>query len=262
VLWRALVLVLLSNFFSNFGEPHLRFEVINVLSQIAFGYVICFLILQLTFPAQVVAGALLLLVQWGLFVAFPGPDGAFSQAGNIGQVIDRAVLGYNYSGSYVTINFLGNAVTILFGCWIGQMMAAGRSPAFTLATLGAAVSGSFLVGVALTPVDPVIKRLWTASFMFLSSGWVILGLLVCYWLIEVRGWRRWTFPFVVAGMNSIFLYGFWQLLAGWLDTGLASFTKRFAVLGPAGDIPHHVVVLAVMWGLCYWLYARRIFFKI
>ena len=46
VCWRAMVLVLLSNLFSNFGEARLRFELINVLSQIAFGYVICFLVLQ------------------------------------------------------------------------------------------------------------------------------------------------------------------------------------------------------------------------
>jgi hypothetical protein len=65
----------------------------------------------------------------------------------------------------------------------------------------------------------------------------------------------------VLGMNSIFVYGFWQLLGGWLDRGLVTFTKRFAFLGAAGEIPHRLVVLGVMWGLCYWLYRRRIFLK-
>ena len=43
-------------------------------------------------------------------------------------------------------------------------------------------------------------------------------------------------------MNSIFVYGFWQLLGGWLDRGLVTFTRRFAFLGAAGEIPHRLVV--------------------
>jgi predicted acyltransferase len=262
VCWRALVLVVLSNLFSTFGsdEP-LRLQLINVLSQIAFGYVLCFLILQLPFKGQVVAAVALLAGQWLLFVAFPGPDGPFSQVGNIGQVIDRAVLGYTYSGFYVTINFIGNAVTILFGCWAGLLLRSGRSQRSILFILAASVVLAALAGLVLEPFNPNIKRLWTASFAFSSASWVIAMLLLLYWVVEVRGWRRWTSPFIVVGMNSIFIYSFWQLLGGWLDTGLAAYTRRFSALGPAGEIPHRLVVFAAMWGLCYWLYRRRIFFK-
>ena len=101
VCWRAVVLVLLSNVFSTFGsDPPLRLQLINVLSQMAFGYVLCFLILQVRFTWQVAIAVLLLAGQWALFVVFPGPQGPFSQVGNVGQVIDRAVLGYTYSGYY------------------------------------------------------------------------------------------------------------------------------------------------------------------
>lgn len=262
VCWRAFVLVLLSNLFSNFGSDQLQFQLINVLSQIAFGYVICFLILQVSLRWQVTMAALLLVGHWSLFEMFPGPQGPFSQTGNIGQVIDRAVLGYNYSGYYVTINFLGNALVILFGCWAGLLLRSVRSHTSTLAVLGAAVAGACLIGLALEPFNPVIKRLWTASFTFFSAAWVILMMMGFYWLIEVRGWRRWTFPFVVLGMNAIFIYSFWQLLGGWLDNGLVVFTRRFGFMGAVGGIPHRLLVLAVMWWLCYWLYQRRIFFKI
>ena len=262
VAWRAAALVLLSNLLSNFGEAHLQFQLINVLAQIAFGYVICFLVLELPVGWQAVVAAVLLGGQWLLFTAFPGPQGPFSQTGNIGQVIDRAVLGYTYSGSYVTINFIGNAVVILFGCWTGLLLGAGRSHRASLTTLAAGAAGAAVAGLALAPFDPVIKRLWTASFTFLGAAAVIAMMMACYWLVEVRGWRRWTFPFVVFGANSIFIYSFWQVLAGWLDTGLAAFTGRFAGLGPAGEIPHRLVVLAAMWSLCYWLYRRRIFLKI
>ena len=262
VCWRALILIALSNLFSNFGEDHLQFQLINVLSQIAFGYVICFLILQVPLRWQIAIGAALLALQWALFVLFPWAQGPFSQANNIGQMIDRAVLGYTYSGDYVTINFLGNAVTILFGCWTGLLLCARRPHAFTLRVLAAVAVGACLTGLALAPFNPAIKRLWTASFMFLSTGFVMALMTALLLLIDVRGWKRWTFPFVVLGTNSIFVYSFWQLLGGWLDRGLVTFTNRFAFLGPAGEIPHRLVVLAVMWGLCYWLYRRRIFLKV
>jgi heparan-alpha-glucosaminide N-acetyltransferase len=263
VLWRAFVLILLSNILSNFnsrGVPRLQF--INVLCQIAFGYVICFLIMQLRFRWQTVCTAGLLAGYWLLFVLFPGPDGAFSRTGNIGQVIDQAVLGYNYSGYYTTINLIGNAVTIVFGMWAGTLMRRSKGHAHRMKVLVLCAIAAFILGLALQPVNPMVKRLWTASFTFFSAGWVVVMLLAFYWLIEVKGYRRWIFPFTVLGMNSIFIYSFSQVLHGWLNHGIGVFTRNFEFLGPAGAIPQNLLTLAVMWYMCYWLYRRNIFFKI
>lgn len=263
VAWRALMLVVLSNVLSNFnGSGPLRFQLINVLSQIAFAYVLCSLIMQLPFRAQVVAGAGLLALHWALFAIFPGPDGPFSQTGNIGAVIDQAVLGYNYSGYYTTINFLGNAVTVLFGVWTGMLLMKDRSHADKLKLLGACAVAAFALGLALQPFNPMVKRLWTASFTFFSAGWVLLMLMAFYWLVEVKGYKRWTFFAVVIGANSIFIYSFSQLLRGWLNRGLGKFTGNFDFLGDLGAIPQNLLVMAVMWALCYWLYKRSIFIKI
>jgi predicted acyltransferase len=84
-----------------------------------------------------------------------------------------------------------------------------------------------------------------------------------YWVIEVKQLKRWTFPFLVLGMNSIFVYSLGQIgISGWLNRGLSGFTGNFAFLGPAGSIPQHLLVLGGLWYICYWLYQRRIFFKI
>ncbi|HWB97199.1 MAG TPA: DUF5009 domain-containing protein [Bryobacteraceae bacterium] len=264
VAWRALILIVLSNILSNFnaGQRGPQLQLINVLCQIAFGYVICFLITRLRFSWQVVSAAALVGGYWALFVLFPGSDGPFSQTGNIGAVIDRRVLGYNYSGYYTTINFLGNAVTILFGCWAGMLLRTGRSHAQKLKILLAAAAAGFVLGLALEPFNPMVKRLWTASFTLFSAGWVILLLAAFYWIIEVKQWKGWTFPFLVVGMNSIFIYSFSQVLRGWLDRGIGVFTGRFAFLGNLGAIPQNLVVFAAMWYMCYWLYRRKIFFKI
>jgi len=262
VLWRSFFLIVLSNFLSNFGAPHAQLQLINVLCQIAFGYFICFLIMRLQFRYQVVCGAAMIAGYWLLFVLFPGPGGAFSQTGNIGAVIDQKVLGYNYQGYYTTINFVGNAVTILFGCWAGMLLQSSRPHSYKLKVLIAAAIAGFALGLALAPFNPMVKRLWTASFTFFSAGWVILMLAGCYWLIEVQQIKRWAFPAVVVGMNSIFIYCCEQILRGWLNRGLRTFTGNFWFLGDLGAIPQNIVVLGVMWSLCYWLYRRKIFIRI
>ncbi len=264
VAWRAFALIALSNILSNFnsGATQPKLQLINVLSQIAFGYLLCFFILQLRFVWQVAVGVATLALHWGLFVAFPGPEGPFSKTGNIGAVIDLAVLGYNYSGGYTTLNFLGNAVTILFGCWCGLLLMQPLSTSQKLRILSAAAVAGWLAGLALEPINPMVKRLWTASFALYSAGWVIAILALLYWLIEIRQIRGWTFPFLILGMNSIFIYSFSQVLYGWLDRGLAVFSARFAFLGPLGAIPQALLAFSVMWYLCYWLYQRKIFFKL
>lgn len=265
VAWRALMLIVLSNIYSNWGAKPgtLRLQFINVLCQIAVGYVLCYFIIQLRFRLQAAAAGLLLAGYWALFAAFPGPQGPWSETGNIGAVIDAAVLGYNYSGYYTTINFIGNAVTILFGCWAGMLVRSERPHAARLKILAGCAAAAFALGLLLQPFIPMVKRLWTPSFTFFSTGWVLVMLIVFYWIIEVRQWKRWSFPFLVLGMNSLFVYSLGQIgIKGWLNRGLSGFTQNFAFLGGLGAIPQHLLVLAGLWYLCYWLYRRQIFIKI
>ncbi len=265
VAYRAFILVVLSNIFSNWdaGPGPLRLQFINVLCQIAFGYLLCFFILRLRFAGQVAAALAMLAGYWALFAAFPGPLGPWSQTGNIGAVVDLHILGYNYSGYYTTINFIGNAVTILFGCWTGLLLRTGKSHATKLRILVACAAAAIALGLAFEPLNPMIKRLWTASFTFYSAGWVILMLVAFYWVMEIRQKVRWAFPFLVLGTNSIFVYSLGQIGIGdWLNHGLASFTGNFKVFGELGAIPQQILVLAALWYVCYWLYCRKIFFKI
>ncbi len=264
VAWRAFVLIALSNIYSNWGRTGgLKLQFINVLCQIAFGYVLCFLVTRLQFKAQVAVAAGILLGYWALFVAFPGPDGPWSREGNIGALIDLKILGYNYSGFYTTINFIGNAITILFGCWAGALLLTKKSHAEKLRILLGCAVASFVLGLALEPFIPMVKRLWTVSFAFFSAGWVILMLVAFYWIIEVRGVKRWAFPFLVLGVNSLFVYSLAQIgIKGWLNRGLSSFTGNFSVFGDLGMILQHSLVLLGLWYVCYWLYRRKILIKI
>jgi len=83
-----------------------------------------------------------------------------------------------------------------------------------------------------------------------------------YWLVEVKGYRKWTFPLVVIGANSIFVYSVHMILQGWLNRAVGVFTLNFTWLGDFASVAQSCTVLLTMWYLCYWLYQRKIFFKL
>jgi len=262
VAMRSLKLILLSQFLIIISDHRIQFQLINVLSQIAFTYFLTFLIIQLAFRWQVAAAAALLAVHWGLFALFPGPDGPFSQTGNIGQVIDKALLGYNYHGYYVTINFISSTVTTLFGAWAGMLLRSGRPRAEKLKILAVAAVAAFASGLALAGVNPMVKRLWTESFTLCSTGWVLLMMLGFVVLIDVLGARKLAFPFLVVGMNSIFIYSAGFLVKGSIDNWISAFSGGFKFIGALAPVAQACSVMLVLWYLCFWLHKRRIFLKV
>jgi predicted acyltransferase len=116
--------------------------------------------------------------------------------------------GRNYQDYYVTINFVSSIGTTLFGVWTGIFLMKRRPHATNMKIISGAGFACFVLGFALRPFNPNIKHLWTESFTFLSTGWVLLMLLAFYWLLEVRKYQRLAFPLVVLGVNSIFIYSF------------------------------------------------------
>ncbi len=262
VAWRAVMLIVLSQVLIDISGGKLQFQLINVLSQIAFTYFFTFLILRLPIRIQVLIALVLLAGHWALFALFPGPEGAFSKTGNIGARIDQALLGYNYSGSYVTINFVTSTVTTLLGAWTALFLMRKKPHATNLKVILLSSAFCFSSGLVLSLFNPMVKRLWTTSFTLYSAGWVFLILAAFYWLVEVRGWRKPMFPLLILGMNSIFVYSVSMVLYGWLDRAVGVFSGRFASAGVLSPVLQATAVLAVMWYLCYWLYKRKIFLRI
>ncbi|MBI1940326.1 MAG: hypothetical protein HYS33_02325 [Acidobacteria bacterium] len=259
---RALKLILLSQFLIIVSSHRLHFQLINVLSQIAFTYFFTYLLLRLQFRWQALAAGLILVFHSALFFLFPGPDAAFSKTGNIGAVIDQALLGYNYPGYYVTINFISSTVTTLFGAWTGTLLMSEKPRAEKLKILAISMVAAFAAGLGLSLLVPNVKRLWTASFTLYSTGWVLFMMLLLVVLIEVWGFRKPFFPLVVVGMNSIFIYSLGFLLRGPVIRWLEPFTGGFKFAGDLQPVAESCGALVVMWFLCYWLYKRRIFLKV
>jgi predicted acyltransferase len=133
-----------------------------------------------------------------------------------------------------------------------------------LLAAGAALDPAILPGIASTrwTICPIIKRLWTPSYVLYSGGWVMLVGAALYWLIDVRGVRRWTFPFVVVGMNSIIMYLLAALGARWIRHALYAYGGQAIFETTYGPIFESLAVLAICWLICLILYEKSVFVRI
>ena len=260
---RSLRLILWSQVLMSISAGRLHFQLINVLAQIGLTYFLSYLIMRLEFSWQAAIAAGLLIGHWALFVAFPGTEGPFlSKTTNIGAVIDRRLFGHINPGYWANLNFVTSTATTLFGVWTGRLLQSGRPNGYKMRMMAIWGIVCLAVGFAIHPWNPIIKRICTTSFTIYSTGWVLLMLLAFFWIVEVKGYTRWTFPLVVIGANSIFIYSVEEVLHGWLDRAVGVFTFRFAFLGDFAPVAQACTVLLVMCYMCYILYRRNVFFKL
>ncbi len=262
VLGRTFRLVLLGQFLTCVHANRYWYEPYETLTQLGLSYLLAFLILQLPRRWQYAAAAASLIVNLSLYLAFPGAAGPFSPNDNIGVVIDQAVFRLNHAGSWATINFLGSGITVLFGAWTGMLVTGKRPAAAKLKIMAGGATACFVLCAALTPFIPIIHKAWTLTFTFVHTGILLVAVMLFYSLLDLKGYKRLAFPLVVVGVNSIFIYMLSQLLRGWLNRTVAVFTRGFAFIGPFAPAVQACAVALVMWCACYWLYRRKIFFKV
>jgi predicted acyltransferase len=263
VVFRACLLALFGAILYSLHAGHYHADPIETLTQIGISYFFVFLILQLQVRWQIVAAAALMAFNWGLFALFPGTTGPFDPTNNIGIRIDRVVFGIDHQYDWQSIEFIGSTVTVLFGAWTAMLVRSNRTLSQKLKILLGCALASLIAGLALAPVNPIIHKCYTASYTFLHTCCILLMIAFFVWLCDPEHRQQKAFPLVVVGMNSIFIYLVNESLKEpWLDPSVAVFTKRFGFLGMAGPVVQAWVVFFVMWYLCYWLYQRKIFFKV
>jgi heparan-alpha-glucosaminide N-acetyltransferase len=300
--WRALVLVLLAVFLSSpfrlpgasppYNGPSTNWIFPNVLAQIGLGYVFVFLLVGRGLKAQFVALAAI-LVGYTLFFGLwplPGTDYNYRAVGvpddfprltgwfahwnknaNAAHFFDvwflnlfprQAPFKFN-EGGYQTLNFVPSMATMILGLMAGEMLRGRRSAAGKLYVLLAAGAACLAVGWVMGLfVTPIVKRIWTPSWAVYSAGWTFLLLALFYAAIDVVGWKRWAFPFVVVGMNSIAMYLMAQLMTGWVKTTLQVHLGKGPFTGPLGPALLCAAALVVLWLFCLWLYRRKVFLRI
>ncbi|WP_205501776.1 acyltransferase family protein [Rufibacter psychrotolerans] len=271
VLKRSLKLLLLGVALHCVYAGKLVCELWNVLAQLSVTLLVAYVLLPYSARTQLLVSFLCIGLSEALyrFAHIPGFDQPFTPDKNFGSWMDLLLMGKLNSGHWIAMNFLPTAAHTIWGSLAGKVLASHKSAASKIKVFVLAGILGVLVGHALdfTGVDPIIKRICTASFVLASGGWVFLLLAFCYWSIDVRKAGHWVLFFTVVGMNPIFIYLFFETVGlQWLNGTVAIFTNGFTdwfgVPDQVQAVLASLATLAVEWYICYWLYQRRIFFRV
>jgi len=265
VLKRAAILFLLGSLRTSVssGTPTLV-ELSSALQPIAVAYLAASCLAGRSWKMQTAAGGGILVVYALLLALVPAPGvpaGSYRQDANVVIAVDRAVLGRAHPEGWGTVlSTLPTISTTILGLLLGQLLMSAASHRRKAALIGLTGVGGVLLGLALSPFIPVIMKLWTTSYGILSAAWSCLLFLAFYWVIDVRGFRKWSFPLVVIGMNAIAIYLGPTLVP--IGRIVRIFTKAPAeALGAFGPLFSAAAVLLVEWLILFWMYRRKIFLR-
>jgi predicted acyltransferase len=247
----------------------LSFELWDVLTQLSFTSLLAFLIFRWSIPAQIATCAALLLLTEILyrFTHIPGFDQPFTDQHNFGNYVDLLLMNKINKGGWVAINCIPTAVHTIAGALAGKLLL-GPSPK-KVRLLGLSGIACLVLGYAIDAagITPIIKRIATSSFTIASLGWCLLVLAACYWWIDIRNHRRRLELFTIIGMNSLFIYLFFEIVGDrWFTGYVGAVTNGLMTIAHIPVIIKGIVtalcVFGLEWGLCYFLYKKKIFFKV
>jgi len=294
--WRAVLLMALGIFLRSMNHRQTYFTFEDTLTQIGLGYVFLFLLAFTRVRTQVIVTLVILIAFWGAFALYPAPGPNFDYArvgvppgwehnytgflshwnknSNLSWAFDVWFLNlfpreqpflYN-EGGWSTLSFIPTLATMLIGLLTGEWLKRDQSKSQKLKGLVIAGAGLTLLGLICqwAGICPIVKRVWTSAYTFYSGGLIILMLAAFYALTDWKGYRRWAFPLMVIGMNSIAIYVMSWTMARFFLNALE--IHLGGLLNTAGPTFHPVVqgmgVFLIFWTILFWMYRRKIFLKI
>jgi heparan-alpha-glucosaminide N-acetyltransferase len=296
-LWRSMILAFLGIFLRSRGGPQTNFTFEDTLTQIGLGYPFLFLLGFCSRRIQWAALALILVGYWGAFAMYPAPTEVFSfstvgvdqdwhhhphgfaahwdKNSNLAWAFDSWFLNVfprrrpftHNGGGYATLSFIPTLGTMIAGLLAGGILRRAWPGWAKVMWLCGAGAAGLAAGYALNELGicPVVKRIWTPSWVLYSGGWCCLLLAGFHVTLDLAGFRNWAFPLRVVGMNSIAAYcmaGLWEgFIASSLKIHLSD--AAFGMFGkPYEALVQGAGVLLVLWLILYWMYRRKIFLRI
>jgi predicted acyltransferase len=275
-LWRSLLLIALGIFLRSTHSPRTYFTFEDTLTQIGLGYPFLFLLGFRPPRWQWTALAAILTGYWVAWALYPAPGFAahWSEFSNVGNAFDQWFLNLfprttpfvANSGGYLTLSFIPTLGTMILGLAAGRWLraCAPRIPMKRLLVAGIVGIASGLL-LHLAGVCPIVKRIWTPSWTLFSGGLCFLFLAGFCWVVEVKGYRKWAFPLVVIGMNSIAAYLIAHLFERFIMDSFRIHLGQYAfqVFGPALEpLMRGAAVLLTYWLILFWMYRRKLFLRV
>jgi predicted acyltransferase len=287
IIRRSLLIFIIGLFLNSFPQwmqDYSRLRIMGVLQRIALAYFLgSIIVLTITRKYLPWLSLGILLLYWGILYFFGGDD-PFSLSGNITPVFDSFILGeqHLYKGFGIAFDPEGllstfpAVVTVIIGFLAGSMISGTEKTKLPLKLL---INGVIFIvaGLIWSLGFPVNKPLWTSSYVLYSAGWAFVIMAIFVWIIDIRGYTRWTSPFVVFGMNPLFIFAFAGIWARILtrviriqdrDTFINGYNWLYLnIFQPlAGDMNGSLLFalthIVIFWFICRVLYKNEIFIKV
>ncbi len=281
IIRRTLIIFALGLFLGGF--PYFDLQTIRipgVLQRIAVCYLVASVIfLNTRWRTQAIIAAALLVFYCVIMKYFPVPGfgaGNLEMEGNLAAYVDRQVLGahkwkplYDPEGILSTIPAIATA---LCGVLTGHLLRLKRAALEKVSAMFVAGAAALVAGYVWSFWFPVNKALWTSSYVLVTAGMALQLLALCYWLIDIKGYKNWARPFLIFGSNALALYFLAELfsniigvvtiqgvdLKSWLyDNFYASWAS------PLNASLFFAISIVLLWlGVMTILYRKRIFIKV
>ena len=269
---RTVMLFILGLICFGYIDPELKYEgevigYYGVLQLLAVGYFFASLIMLNTSVRGVAAWAGGIMIFYFLimrFIPVPGYGaGNFTQDGNFNEYISKLVeanIGVNWRillSPYMIPTVSTALLGVLTGYWLQSDNPKEKKAQYML---GAAIL-LIAAGLIWSVWFPIIKNLWTSSYVLFSAGLTLLQLVLFYWLIDILKYQKWTFFFVVVGSNAITIY----MLTHVMSFDNISYFFIYGIkdsLGAAQSLVIALISAALEWLLLYYLYRNRYFIKL
>ena len=295
-LWRSLLLIWLGIFLRSQRGPIPNFTFEDTLTQIGLGYTFLFLLGFARARWQWIALGVVLVGYWLAWAVYPLPGPGFNyqavgvppdwthnysgfaahwnKNANLGNAFDLWFLNlfprtkpfvFN-GGGYLTLSFIPTLGTMILGLFAGRWLRA-EAPRIPFKKLLIAAAGGLAVSILLhyAGICPIVKRIWTPSWTLFSGAICFLFLAGFCWIIEARKHKKWAFPLIVIGMNSIAAY----FLADYFGRQIADAFRihlgsaPFQVFGARLEpLTRGALQLLTYWLILFWMYRRKIFLRI
>jgi predicted acyltransferase len=273
VVKRSLVLILLGLIAGGvleFDFANMRW--MGVLQRIGLCYLlVSILLLNTKKRTQFGVFVAVLLLYWAALVLIPVPHfgaGSMTPEGSLHTYIDQKVLPGKFSAEFYgpgdslgIISTLTAACSLLLGVFAGYWLKSDRSA--KRKTLGLLVSGIVCLGVGYlwSLAFPIIKHIWTSTYVLWAGGWCLLLMAAFYWIMDVKGRTRWAFFFIVIGMNAILVYFGQQVvdfdkIAGFFLSGVIT------LAGAAGPVIIPIGAIGIKWLGLRFLHRQKYFFSV
>jgi predicted acyltransferase len=253
-------------------DGHLNFQMSNVLTQLSFTTLIAFLVINKSTTAQFLVSIACLVIPEILYrsILIPGFDQPFVEFHNFGSFINKSIgIKVDLQHKTNTINFIASSAHTIWGVMAGQLFMSKktRNQKFTWLAAGGVIAIVVGVGMDVAGITPILKWISTSSFVLVTGGISLIVLAVSYYIIDGFNRKNNLKFFTIVGMNSIFIYLFFifigdQWLNGYMDILISGLLSFAGVPLSAGSAFSCLVMFAIEWYLCYFLYRKKLFFKL